>query len=402
MYFQKFVFVFFVSFSGYAQSGCTDLEATNYNLNATLNDGSCVYTVFNATSTLKCKLSSNILESSGLAYSDGKLWTINDSGNSASFFSVDTTNGTIIQTVIIDNYPNVDWEEIKADADYIYIGDFGNNNGTRTDLKVLKVAKSDIGTAATVHLNASAITFSYSDQTSFKSSTTHNFDCEAMISIGNFLYLFTKNRGDKQSRVYKLSKTPGIYSLSPFTFFNTNGLVTGADYDPVKNEVSLVGYASTSHIYSFVWILNDFQNDMFFSGNKRRIELGANTDWQTEGICYQQTQKLFISAEGSTLYTLSESQWLKPITTGLYKAKASEGFFYYPNPSNDKVYFVNSEPIISVTVEDLYGKNLFTDNVEATSYTMSLDRFSFTSGMHLVKIHTAIRTLTTQVLFLKH
>src|SRR4051812_45510552 len=92
---------------------------------------------------IKATLPAVLKESSGLCYTDGQLWSFGDSGNPDAIYKIDTTTGAILQTVTIANYPNTDWEDITADALYIYIGDFGNNSGDRTDLKILRVKKSD-------------------------------------------------------------------------------------------------------------------------------------------------------------------------------------------------------------------------------------------------------------------
>jgi len=226
-------FILFIFTAARAQSGCTDPSATNYDPSAVTNDGSCVYPVTHYSPVLRAALNPIITESSGLIWTDRKLWTHNDSGNPPEIYNVDTTDGHTIQTVVIDNYPNVDWESISADSGYIYVGDAGNNHGSRTDLKILKIAKSDITAGSVVHVNAQAISFSYTDQTSFVPSSTNNFDCEALISIRDSLYIFTKDRGDMQTRVYKLPKIPGTYAVSPYTSYNVNGLITDASYDSV-------------------------------------------------------------------------------------------------------------------------------------------------------------------------
>ncbi|HEY4786136.1 MAG TPA: hypothetical protein VIH57_08800, partial [Bacteroidales bacterium] len=268
-----------------AQNGCTDTAAVNFDPDAVYNDGSCQYAQMEAKPLLKASLS-HVRETSGLAYTDGKLWTFGDSGNPPDIFSVDTTTGNILQTVNISNYPNTDWEDIAADSDYLYIADLGNNEGNRTDLKILKVAKHDIGDGAVVGATAQAISISYADQTSFVVDDNTNFDCEAIISKGDSLYLFTKDHGDFRTRVYTVSKTPGTYRLSPYTSFNVNGKITGADFNPATGEVALIGYMN-SKFNSFLWLLNDFSGSMFFSGNKRRVEIGnSTTSWQTEGITY--------------------------------------------------------------------------------------------------------------------
>ncbi|MBS1687476.1 MAG: T9SS type A sorting domain-containing protein [Bacteroidetes bacterium] len=320
-----------------AQSGCTDPAASNYDMHATINDGSCIYPLTRDTPTLKGYFGPDISESSGLVFTDGKLWTHNDSGNPQDFFSVDTATGATLQTVVVDNFPNTDWEDITADSNYIYLSDCGNNDGNRKDLKILKIAKKDIGSGTTVHVNAQAINVSYTDQTSFTASSTNNFDCESVLSKGDSLYLFTKDRGDGATRVYKVCKTPGTYALTPYTTYMVNGLITGADYDPVKNEVVLVGYLR-SHASPFLWILNDFSGDMFFSGNKRRIELGPAPEWQTEGVAYRSSGQLFISCESNnginaSLYTTDEN-W-KPVPTSVAKLRKPLGIIISPNPTSD-------------------------------------------------------------------
>jgi hypothetical protein len=292
-----------------AQNECADPAASNFNLLVITNGGSRTGNKTTLRIIPKGSIIANATESSGLVFTDGMMWSHNDSGNSSNLFKVDTANGTVLQTVAITNYPNIDWEDITADHNYIYIGDFGNNNGTRTDLKVLKINKSQFltSTLTVVSATAEAINFSYSDQTSFIAGSIHNFDCEALLSMGNSLYLFTKDRGDFQTRVYKLSKTPGTYTLIPYTSFNVNGLITGADYNTQTNEVVLIGYMNF-HKNSFIYFLNDFTGDLFFSGSKQRVEIGNSiNDWQTEGITYISGTKLFLSCETTSCIPINST-----------------------------------------------------------------------------------------------
>jgi hypothetical protein len=284
-----------------AQSGCTDSQASNYNSSATNNDGSCIYPTTTLTSNLKVNIPS-VSENSGIEWINGNLYTFGDSGNPPSIFKLDTVTGNIKQTIRLTNYDNTDWEDITVDADYLYIGDFGNNDGLRKDLRILKIPKSQFinDTNAKVSLTAEAINFSYADQSSFEKDKNTNFDCEAFISCGDSLYLFTKNRGDFKTRVYSLPKIQGTYKVSPYTNYNVNGKITGADYNAKTKEVILVGYMNGSKS-SFIWYLNDFKGTNFFSGNKRRLEMGnSNTAWQTEGIAfYNETKngRIYISNE---------------------------------------------------------------------------------------------------------
>lgn len=264
----------------------------------------------NTETKLITEISSTVSESSAIKLADGKLWTLNDAGNPNAFYSIDSLNGNVLQTVYIDNFQNTDWEEISADKNYLYIGDFGNNAGTRSNLKILKIAKKDIGKDSLEHVIAKEISFSYTDQVSYEKSKLHNFDCEAMINIDDSIFLFTKNRGDLQTRVYSISKNPGNYFLKPISTFDTKGLITGADYDPVTKEIVLVGYVK-GHSNSFIWKLNDYAGHQFFSGNKIRIEIGNENEWQTEGICFRNSNSYYISCEktknrNASLYLFSK------------------------------------------------------------------------------------------------
>ncbi len=360
--------VLFIAFQGiqssFAQSGCTDPAATNFNPGATINDGSCTYPVTHKSPVLRGAMNPIITESSGLVLTDGKLWTHNDSGNPAEIYSIDTTDGHTLQTVVIDNYPNVDWEDITADSNYIYIGDHGNNSSDRTDLKVLKIAKTDIGSAATVHVNAQAISFRYTDQTVFGSGGTNNYDCEALISIKDSLYIFTKDRGDLKTRVYKMPKTPGTYALDPYTSYNVNGLITGADYNAHTHEIVLIGYFS-GHSNSFLWYLSNYQGDMFFSGNKRRIEIGNGLEWQTEGVCWLSDNRVFISCE--TTDPIPASLFVSDINFNTTQVKAGNiqpESSIYPNPANDRIFVDNLDCYNNYFVTDLNGRKLLEGSLE--------------------------------------
>ncbi len=355
----------------HAQSGCTDPQATNYNPSAVTNDGSCIYPVTHKTPLLRGVLNPIITESSGLEWTDGKLWTHNDSGNPPDIFSIDTTDGHTLQRIVIDNYPNVDWEDITADSNYIYIGDHGNNHGSRTDLKVLKVAKSDITSDTVVHVNAQAISFSYADQTNFTPSSTNNFDCEALVSISDSLYIFTKDRGDGQTRVYQMPKTPGTYSLAPYTGYNVDGLITGADYNATTNEIVLIGYFS-GHIKSFLWYLSDFQGHMFFSGNKRRIEIGGGAEWQTEGVAFLSNNRIFISCE--TTDSIPASLYLSDnifANTTQVSMNPELKCTIYPNPANATLYINGLMQQATYRILNVSGQRMQAGSLDAGNNIIS-------------------------------
>ena len=165
-----------------AQPGCIDPAATNFNPNATSTNSSCTYAATQAPLANKiAAFSDTCKESSSLLYTDGRIFTNNDSGNKPILFQLDTTTGAVIKYTTISNFTNVDWEDLAADSLHVYIGEFGNNNGERTNLKVLKIEKSALYNPDSTSIKAVSIKFNYPDQTSFAPSTTHNFDCEAFF-----------------------------------------------------------------------------------------------------------------------------------------------------------------------------------------------------------------------------
>ncbi len=296
-------------------SGCTDPQALNYDSLAIMNDGSCMYP---STSTVPIKmvrsLPLELRETSGLIFWNYSLWTHNDSGGEPVLYKLDTLTGKVLQKVTLVNALNIDWEEIAQDDSFIYIGDFGNNLGTRKDLKVYVVSKTEVPFNKDGEVTASVINFSYADQQSYTMANRSNdYDCEAMVTYGDSLYLFTKNWANQQSRLYALPKTPGTYSVYPIDTLAADGLITGADLSPSGNELVLCGYKNYSPI---VWVLYDYRNGFFFKGNKRRITFSGMTGTQTEGAAFLRESEVVISSEKTTispagLFKINISPWTR-------------------------------------------------------------------------------------------
>ncbi|MAV65845.1 MAG: hypothetical protein CMC26_02420 [Flavobacteriaceae bacterium] len=147
----------------------------------------------------KVKLSKIISETSGLEYHNDLLVTHNDSGNDPSLYYLDYS-GKIIYTRKFDSIKNNDWEDLTTDENFIYIADMGNNFDTRENLMVIKVSK-DINDK-----NFEIINFYYPEQRDFSFKLKSQFDAEAIITIDEFLLIFTKNRAKKITDIYKVPK----------------------------------------------------------------------------------------------------------------------------------------------------------------------------------------------------
>jgi hypothetical protein len=220
----------------------------------------------------------------------------NDSGNKPVLYVFSEKENEVTRKIFVANAENRDWEELASDDDYVYIGDTGNNGGKRTDLRIFRIRKKDILDLDTVI--AEKITFSYKDQTKFTDSNLHNFDCEAMISKGDSLFLFTKNRGDFRTNVYGMPKTPGDYVLEKTVSYDTRGLVTGADYRETLDggELVLVGYSVHGKaLYPFVVYFPDVESSGFFSG--KAIRKDYRQVLQTETIIFHGNKKAYVTNE---------------------------------------------------------------------------------------------------------
>lgn len=190
-------------------------------------------------------------ESSGLLFFNHHIITHNDSDNFPELYEIDSITGQIIRTVSLSGATNVDWEAIAMDQDFIYVGDIGNNGGNRDDLVIYKIGRSDFEENEVVE--ADQIHFHYEDQLDF--SPAYNataFDAEALMCMGEHLYVFTKNWITETTTVYQLDKLPGDQTAVPVGFFDTNGLVTGADYNEALDVVVLCGYSTSLAPFAFV------------------------------------------------------------------------------------------------------------------------------------------------------
>lgn len=236
-------------------------------------------------------------ECSGMIYLEkNTLLAHNDSGNKAELYAFAQDDTKNVRTIKVVNVKNHDWEDIASDEEFIYIGDTGNNSGTRQNLMIYKVKKADVLKADEVH--AETISFSYAGQTRFNDSNRHNFDCEALVSKGDSLYLFSKNRGDFRTDVYALPKMPGKYSIAITGTYDVQGLITGADYRERNDhgELALVGYSVHGKaLYPIIVFNTRVKGNDFFEGNIRR-ELFPES-LQTESIVFAPSGELLISNE---------------------------------------------------------------------------------------------------------
>jgi hypothetical protein len=306
-------------------------------------------TVIAQTTNFMAVLPNEIMESSGLINLDDRIITHNDSGGEAALFEIDRSSGMVLRKVVIENATNTDWEDICNDEDYIYIGDFGNNNGNRTDLKIYKISQEDYFNSDTVQ--AEELNFNYQDQLNFSNQVyATNYDAEALISKDDSLYLFSKNWGNFKSTVYALSKNENYQELTAVDTINTSGLITGAVFNETTNTVVLTGYL----LNPFVVELKDFDSGLFSNGSVNKYNIVLNVSIQVEAICKDGDDKYLITTESSssgdaTLYGLSSN----PISIKEQSMNAT----IFPNPC-DELLTINAPNIAAFDVYSSIGKRV--------------------------------------------
>ena len=177
-----------------------------------------------------------INETSGLEYYDDNFLTHNDSGGKTILYEFNK-EGNIVDEHFIENCgENNDWEDITADSKNIYVANSGNNYGTRQNLAVLILDKENDFECT------GQIQFKYKNQVNFENRNRHPYDSEGIISVGDELILFSKDRENLMTELYSLPKIPGSYEIEPIHSYPVNSLITGADYNDELKLVALVGY----------------------------------------------------------------------------------------------------------------------------------------------------------------
>jgi hypothetical protein len=236
-------------------------------------------------------LDEKIRETSGLNLFDGKLYTFNDSGNTPELFQIDKTFGKIISTWPV-NAENKDWEALTNDGKNFYIGDFGNNSGTRKDLGIYKVPFENNGLK---NEQITLIQFEYPEQTDFiPGYLKTNFDAEAMIWLNGKIHLFTKEWGAKSTSHYIIDPEISEKQNAQKTeSFKTGFVVTDASYH--NGKLYLVGYTRKTEV--FLDIFSETEPGIFFKEAPKRYYLGSTLSiGQIEGIAVDENG-LYISGE---------------------------------------------------------------------------------------------------------
>jgi len=233
-------------------------------------------------------LSKKLDETSGLEIINKQLVTINDSGNDPVLFYINES-GNILDERKLNCCKNNDWESLAADSDYVYIADFGNNYDTRKNLSIIKIPIDKSSNE-----NPEIINFLYPEQKKFKRIYRRSeYDAEALISFGDILLIFTKNKRKKITEIYSLPKYGGNFEAQKIGSLNTESIVTGADYDKKTNTLVLTSTINFDEYY--ILVVNDFSlNNKDHKINMYEIPIGKT---QVEAIKIIDENTFWITSE---------------------------------------------------------------------------------------------------------
>ena len=188
-----------------------------------------------------------INETSGLEILNEVFITHNDSGGEPSLYFFNL-NGEIINSVKLDEESfwqiyNIDWEDVAADEDYIFIADTGNNFGNRDNLNIIKVKTNDFSVDDKIDV-------AYKDQETFIPRPKHKYDAEALFLIEDKIAMLSKDRSNLFTDLYLIDKESSSRQvLESKVTYDVNSLITGGDYNEELRLLALVSYNSKGSQY---------------------------------------------------------------------------------------------------------------------------------------------------------
>lgn len=190
-------------------------------------------------------------EPSGMVVSpthQGVYWVHGDSGTPAALFSV-ADDGKVTGRLDVQGAKNVDWEDMTLDDEgHLWIGDIGNNNSTRDDLRLYRVSEpSEVGPEMSAAVEVE-IPFVYPDQ----EPRVRNWDAESLVFAKGALYLLTKHREDSRTVLYRFPSLEGtsdpvkLERIAEMDVGGANrsygGMTTAADVSPDGKHLAILTY----------------------------------------------------------------------------------------------------------------------------------------------------------------
>jgi hypothetical protein len=270
---------------------------------------------------------SEISEMSGIVRSrrrDNLYWVHNDSGDSPRLFALDGEGRNILPTFsrftsygeepeegkqLWQGFPvmyadAVDWEDIAADGQYLYIADVGNNGNDRRDLAIYAVSEID-PTASTRSAVIQKYPVFYPEQQAFPPQDWY-YDSESIFAWNSGVYLITKHRQGRGNawepgaRLYRLDTR---YTDQPNTLYLVDSnpeltAATGADVSPDGAMLAVVSYSA-------LWLFDRPDNgDRWLSAPARHFQFDTDVLKQVEAVTWQDELSLLVTNEQGDIFRI--------------------------------------------------------------------------------------------------
>ena len=239
------------------------------------------------------KLPISVYETSGLEIINGNLVTINDSGNPSNLYYLNQ-DGELLFRRIFNDLKNNDWEDLTADEEFIYIADTGNNFDKRENLRIIKIPIDSENNYFEI------INFHYPEQVKFITlEKSSQYDAEGLITIGENLIIFTKNKLKKITEIYTLPKIAGTYGAKKIGSLNIQSIITGADYDSKTKLLALTGSLSFKGDKYYIFKIKDFDPKKTINNHIDMYEIPIEKS-QVESIKIIDKNNFWVTSEAET------------------------------------------------------------------------------------------------------
>jgi hypothetical protein len=227
------------------------------------------------------------------------FWMQNDSGNGPRIFPV-RRDGSVHKSIRDPERPgveiggavNVDWEAIAVDASgRVIVGDIGNNENDRRDLVLYYAIEPSPNAERTACFRK--VFVRYPEQMKFPAPEDDlNYDAEAIFTLGDDVFICTKDRSDTLTRVYRVdpTATDDVQTLQLVDKFDVGGKATGADATADGRRLVILTYEA-------MWLFDVTDPAHPLSGPVRWLPYAGADD--CEAVCFADDETLLLAEEAS-------------------------------------------------------------------------------------------------------
>lgn len=327
------------------------MRTSVFSLILVILSGMALYATPDKTGRAKLKLISKVAhpplnEMSGLVKSrryKNVWWVHNDSGDTPRLFALDEKGQVIFPPYMkgsvwadkkvagkkmwaglkIEQASNIDWEDIAADDDSLYISDMGNNGNARRDLGVYQLSEPN-PRAVDKSRTLCFIPIRYPDQKTFPGKKW-DFDCESLFVSAGKLYFLTKHRRPGEIRGMTLGTK--LYRLDTQNKGTVNTLTLVGKHEklfaPTAADLSPDGRYLAVLTLTSIWLFEKPKSgDDWLSGRSTELLLPLLKSKQAEGLSFDGSSKLRVNNEQGELYEVDLTAHL-PSNKGRKAAKKS-------------------------------------------------------------------------------